>query len=305
VEELPQELDESPLLLERAEQRAQALDVPELGRRQEVRGPLDEDARGWGLGLDRARPQREAPREEAVARGRLLRHPAEERLSHRGKGRPRELLREIASDAVELALVERLGDLEHPVVDHSRTVHEDRDDPAPLQPHELEVLDHDGAELRRQRHADVMGEPRELTRRLAQQLRQLAARAQERLVDRLRVGRAHANGAHELIHVESVRAVGRYAPRRGVRLREQAALLEVGHDVADRGGGEVELRLLRERPAPDRLPRHDVRLDHGLQDLALARVEAGIVGAVASVPTHARPPVANPRRRARAPAWTG
>jgi len=51
---------------------------------------------------------------------------------------------------------------------------------------------------------------------------------------------------------------------------EVSLFLEVAHRVADRGRRQAELVPLRDRPAPRRLGGLHVRLDHGLEHLALA-----------------------------------
>ena len=60
---------------------------------------------------------------------------------------------------------------------------------------------------------------------------------------------------------EAVAARRRHAAGGGVRARDEAQLLEVGHHVADRGGRQIEPGVLRQRARADRLAVGDVALD--------------------------------------------
>jgi hypothetical protein len=54
-------------------------------------------------------------------------------------------------------------------------------------------------------------------------------------------------------------------------------LLEIGHDVSDRRGREIEARASRNGHRPDRLSRDDVGLDERLQDIPLPGIELVVV----------------------------
>src|SRR6185436_3708256 len=65
-------------------------------------------------------------------------------------------------------------------------------------------------------------------------------------------------GAHQMIDEETVAAVGGDATRGRVRLGQVAEALEVGHDVAEAGRGQLEASAFRERAGADRLAARDV-----------------------------------------------
>ena len=80
----------------------------------------------------------------------------------------------------------------------------------------------------------------------------------------------------QAVRVVAVALLGRDPPGRGVRMRQQAACLELGQLGADRGRRDVEARPVHERPRPDRLAGRDERLDDAAQDLALTVRELGL-----------------------------
>src|SRR6476619_3660546 len=84
--------------------------------------------------------------------------------------------------------------------------------------------------------------------------------------------------ADEAVDVETVPLVGRDSAGRGMRLHEVPGFLEVGHDVANRRGRKLLARPTRQRARADRLPRRNVELDRGRQELAAAVVEDELSG---------------------------
>src|SRR5438445_12144961 len=76
-----------------------------------------------------------------------------------------------------------------------------------------------------------------------------------------------------MIDEETISAVGRNAPGRGVRLLQVAEVFEIGHDVAQAGGREAEPARFRQRARADRLAGRDVLHDDLSQDLAGPTVE--------------------------------
>jgi hypothetical protein len=62
-----------------------------------------------------------------------------------------------------------------------------------------------------------------------------------------------------------------------MRLREQAVIFEIGHDVAQTGGRELELAALRKRARADRLTAVDVLKDDLAQHLTGAGIEIELV----------------------------
>ena len=77
-------------------------------------------------------------------------------------------------------------------------------------------------------------------------------------------------GRHRLergqpVDEQPVAGVGGHPTGAGVRLGDQALVLEGGHVVADRGARDAELVTLDQRLGTHRLPRLDVVLDDGAQ----------------------------------------
>ena len=64
-----------------------------------------------------------------------------------------------------------------------------------------------------------------------------------------------------------------HAPRRSMRARDEAELLEIGHHVADRRRRKIESRVLRKRARTDRLALGNVALNQSLEEDLGALVE--------------------------------
>src|SRR5690606_21033117 len=65
----------------------------------------------------------------------------------------------------------------------------------------------------------------------------------------------------------------RDAPGADMRAVEQAEMLEILHDVADRGGREAEIHHPGQRARADRLAGLEIRLDQPREDRTAAPVE--------------------------------
>ena len=78
---------------------------------------------------------------------------------------------------------------------------------------------------------------------------------------------------HQAVDEETVALRRRNAPGRRMGARDVAQLLEVGHDIANRGGRQLEARLLRQHARTDGLPLDDVPLDERFQQRLGARVQ--------------------------------
>jgi hypothetical protein len=72
----------------------------------------------------------------------------------------------------------------------------------------------------------------------------------------------------EGIDVEAVGPVGRHPAGGGVRLLQEAQILQVGHDVAQCGGGDLETAGAGELLAPHRATRGDVLADDRVENVA-------------------------------------
>src|SRR5581483_8291629 len=79
----------------------------------------------------------------------------------------------------------------------------------------------------------------------------------------------------QAVDVVAVAAVCRDAPRRGVRVREQAEALELRQLGADGGRRDAQPRALDEVLRADGLARGDVLLDDAEEDLALPLAQLG------------------------------
>ena len=88
-----------------------------------------------------------------------------------------------------------------------------------------------------------------------------------RLVDGLGLVGGQAVVLHQLVDVQPVSGRGRDPSGRGVRLLEIAERGEVRHFVADRCGGKVHVRHLRDRLGRDRFRRADIKIYDRPQDL--------------------------------------
>ena len=77
----------------------------------------------------------------------------------------------------------------------------------------------------------------------------------------------------ERIDEEAEPELGRQAPGGGVRRVDEAELLEVGHDVADRGWRKGARQQPRDVARADRLAGLEVLVDDALEDFARAPVE--------------------------------
>ena len=79
---------------------------------------------------------------------------------------------------------------------------------------------------------------------------------------------------------EAVALVGGDAAGRGMRRGHEAQILQIRHDVADRGRGQTQARIARQRARADRLTVADVALDERLQQQLGPLVEAVVMPSV-------------------------
>ncbi len=80
---------------------------------------------------------------------------------------------------------------------------------------------------------------------------------------------------HQAVDEKAVALGRRHPPGRGVRARDVAQLLQVGHHVAHGRGRQVETGVLRQRSGADRLPLDDVALDQRLQQVLGTGIQHG------------------------------
>jgi hypothetical protein len=104
-------------------------------------------------------PELEQPGAPAVVGGLLFEELATDRLADRGQGLSAEALRQLATDAVEIGLIDGVLGGQDPVVDDPGAIDQDRDDALRVQTDEFEVLDDDPPHVRDEHDADVLGNP--------------------------------------------------------------------------------------------------------------------------------------------------
>ena len=137
------------------------------------------------------------------------------------------------------------------------------------------------------------GHEREQPRHLRQHLRRrlqrlLDLRARGGQVER-ELGRPRLLPREQPVDVDAVAGLGRHAARRGVRMREQTAPLELGQLAAHRRRRHRHAGALDERLRPDRLPGRDVLLDDAAEDLDLPLGKRLAHAAMVGAPCGARP----------------
>ena len=144
--------------------------------------------------------------------------------------------------------------------------HEDHDHPPGADLHELEVRDAGPRERRVLHDGDLTGQPGEGADGAHEEVVEIAGGVEER-ADRVPLRRRERAQCGEMVHEDAVALVGRHAPGGGVRRRDQLLLLEEGHVVADRRGGDAEGVTVDDGLAADRLTGVDVVLHDRPQHL--------------------------------------
>ena len=90
------------------------------------------------------------------------------------------------------------------------------------------------------------------------------------LVHLRRIQRLHGEQG---VDEEAVAARRGYASGGGVRADDEAHFFQVGHDVADGGGGQIQSGILGQGARADRLAFGDIAFDQGLEQELRAFVE--------------------------------
>ncbi len=166
----------------------------------------------------------------------------------------------------------------HLAVEHLAVLGDEHDErPVRGQRDERQLLDVQVEHRRRQHDGQAVGEARERRRRLLEQRIELA-RAAAQLVHHGTVALVVARevGLQQVVHERAVAVIGRDAARRGVRLRDVAAVLEDGQLVAHRCRTHAQLVPLRQRARPHGQSARDVLFDKALSTRCL-RSESTLV----------------------------
>ena len=158
---------------------------------------------------------------------------------------------------------ERLVGEEDAVLHVALGRHDDQQHPLLGERQELDVPERRAAAARR--HHDA-GE----TRELGEELRRLADRALrvvrvEVAFELPELGLVERPDREQRVDEDAVAARGGHAAGRGVRARDEAHFLQVGHHVAHGRRAQVEPGELRQRTRADRLAVGDVALDERFQ----------------------------------------
>ena len=129
---------------------------------------------------------------------------------------------------------------------------------------ELDVTHRRSGQRRVLHDGDLTGELREQPHAAVDDVVEVEGAVEEAL-DRTPLGRGERAHLGEPVDEQAVALVGGDAPGRGVRLRDEAFVLERGHVVADGGRRDVQVVTVDQRPRADRLVGGDVVLDDGAQ----------------------------------------
>ena len=164
-------------------------------------------------------------------------------------------------------------DLDHPVLDLAVLRHQHHQGAAGAEGDEFQVADAPLA-LRRHHQPGGAGQAREHLPGLGQGLLQRAAGGGAAGRDRLPLALAEVAEFQQPVDEQPQAAIGRQPAGGGMRGIEEAGLLEIRHDVADRGRGEAERQAARQGAGAHRLAGQDIDLDQFAEDGRAAAVEA-------------------------------
>src|SRR5688572_13419024 len=167
---------------------------------------------------------------------------------------------------------------------HVAVARHDDEQHAPLgKPEELDVAQHRAAPPGCDDHAREMREIRkDLGGRHHHAMRVIG---EELLFELLAFVLLDGPDREERIDEKAIGLGRGYAAGGGVGTGHEPHLLEIRHDVADGGRGELQLRHARERARSDGLPFGDVALDQYLQQVLSAIVQHGTYSTIAAMPT--------------------
>ena len=267
MQALVEQVEDVPLLVERLEELAQLLDVRQLGEAHQVGFAGDQDV-GLALSL--------AAGEQPVRDGDRVDHHLVHLLA-----RFLELRNQPVANFIELPAAELLVkvgcrapqlfgrvipvELQHPVLHLAAVHHQDGEDAVLGQPDELD-LGQRGVSLPRDHHH--AGEPGDVRKHLRggrhQGLRVVGVQVEGPL-QALHFAFAGRLDLEQGVDEEAVALVRRHPAGGGMRRCDEAVLLEVRHDVADRRGTQLQAGFPGQDPRADRLAVADVVFHQGFQ----------------------------------------
>ena len=155
--------------------------------------------------------------------------------------------------------------LDDALLDPARVDDDDEDEPGAAERHQLDVPDAAALERGVLDERDLPGDLRQESHRARHHVVEVDRLVQE-LVDRSALGRAQRLDPRQAVDEQPVAEVGGHATGAGVRLGDEALVLEGSHVVADGRRRDAEVVALHERLRSHRLMRGHVVLDDGPKD---------------------------------------
>jgi len=279
LEALIEQVQEVALLVEGLEQPAQLLDTGELGDPHEVRLALDHvfDL-VLAAGVEHLLSDGDGIQHDLIHVSARLGELAQQLLAHLAQRAAAELLVEVIRGTLELVRRIMALELDDAVLHLAVVEHQHDEHPVLREPDEFHLRHR---RLAGTRQGDDTRELRgggkqlrhgrdELGRVVAARLEMPAHLGRRRIIERAQL--------QQRVDEEAVALVGRHAPGRRVGRGDESKLLQIRHDVADRGRRQLQPRLARERARADRLAIADVALDEGAQQLLRSLAEVLVPG---------------------------
>ena len=188
-------------------------------------------------------------------------------LGHRQAG---EMRIEVVGDLLQLAWRKLLPGLDHPVLHLVVGKYQDRQHPAPVQRHEIDLAEGELLAPRCADHADEVAHRRQQLRGATEQGLGAAATGQF-LAQPGQLALARRLHLQQAVDEHPVAMRGRDAAGRGMWRGQQAQILQVAQDVADGGRADLQAGHARQRLRADRLAVLDVSRDQRAQQVARTR----------------------------------
>ncbi len=177
---------------------------------------------------------------------------------------------EIVGRLVELALFHRLVDVDRLLVHHPRCRHQDDQEAAVIEAHELQMAEDRRGEARHDDDARIPGDIRQGATGALQLILDRQNAVTISLLDSLSPLDAQRAELEQGLDVIPVGFAGRDASGRGMRGNQVAHLLELRHDVTHCGGRDAEPGAPGDRSRPYRFGGLDMPGDYRLENLAIA-----------------------------------
>ena len=194
---------------------------------------------------------------EAIVVGALLTQLRLDPSARLVEGAAFERLVEIPRHAIELVLRMVALGIDDPILHRAFRGDENRQHLVVAQTHEIDALDDRGLQPRRHHQRGLSGQQREQLRGVAQDFAEVAHGARVMEFDLRAILEADSSRRREMIDVIAKRFFSGDSARRRMRLAQVAAILELGHHVADHRGAHAELMARDNLCGTDRLGSRD------------------------------------------------